>query len=131
MPAFRFGGVRKIRCAPNPTFAPKPFRNPLKLLTSAASVGRANYFKYLADGIGVQCPGKPKIAISNMSKKPSKTKLEIAAAMVEPIDVWWPKYMARVNESVIAAEQYLEVPTGTISSIPNDPDFVATVKAYA
>ena len=48
-----------------------------------------------------------------------------------PFDVWWPKYLARVNESVTSAENYLEVPPGTISSIEQDPDFVATVKTYA
>jgi len=31
----------------------------------------------------------------------------------------------------VAAEQHLEVPAGTISSIPYDPDFIATVKVYA
>jgi hypothetical protein len=45
--------------------------------------------------------------------------------------VWWPKYLACVNESVTSAEEYLEVPKGTISSIEHDPDFVATVKTYA
>jgi hypothetical protein len=49
----------------------------------------------------------------------------------EPFDVWWPKYIDRVRESVTAAEQYLEVPAGTISSIPQDPDFIAIVKTYA
>ena len=36
-----------------------------------------------------------------------------------------------VDKSVTDAEQHLEVPPGTISSIPNDPDFIATVKTYA
>ncbi len=36
----------------------------------------------------------------------------------EAFEVWWPKYLERVDESVIKAEEYLEVPTGTISSIP-------------
>lgn len=49
----------------------------------------------------------------------------------EPFDVWWPKYIDGVNESVKAAEQYLGVPTGTISSIQTEPDFIAVVKAYA
>jgi hypothetical protein len=49
----------------------------------------------------------------------------------EPFDVWWPKYVDSVNESVEAAEQYLEVPAGTISSIRTEPDFIAVVKAYA
>jgi hypothetical protein len=49
----------------------------------------------------------------------------------EPFEVWWPKYVARVNKSVAEAEQHLEVPPGTISSIPNDPDFIAIVKTYA
>jgi hypothetical protein len=46
-------------------------------------------------------------------------------------EAWWNNYLARVNESIVAAEQHLEVPAGTISSIPNDPDFIATVKMYA
>jgi hypothetical protein len=46
-------------------------------------------------------------------------------------EAWWSDYQAQVNKSVIAAEQYLEVPVGTISSIPDDPDFIATVKMYA
>lgn len=49
----------------------------------------------------------------------------------EPFDVWWPKYIQQVRESVTAAEEYLEVPNGTISSIVSDTDFVATVKVYA
>jgi len=61
--------------------------------------------------------------------KPEKPKQAIPVG--EPFDVWWPKYIKRVNESVTAAEQYLEVPTGTISSIQADPDFIATVKTYA
>ncbi len=52
-----------------------------------------------------------------------------AAPASETFD--WPKYMARVDASVSAAEQHLEVPAGTISSIPSEPDFIATVKAYA
>jgi hypothetical protein len=48
-----------------------------------------------------------------------------------PMPDWWPKYLQRVNESVSEAERHLEVPSGTISSIPTDPDFIATVKAYA
>jgi hypothetical protein len=40
-------------------------------------------------------------------------------------------YLARVSDSVVAAEQYLGVPTGTISSIVDDPDFIAIVKTYA
>lgn len=47
------------------------------------------------------------------------------------VEDWWNIYLARVNESIVAAEQHLEVPAGTISSIPNDPDFIATVKMYA
>jgi hypothetical protein len=61
--------------------------------------------------------------------KPEKPKQAIPVD--EPFDVWWPKYLARVNESVTAAEKYLEDPTGTISSIQADPDFIATVKTYA
>jgi hypothetical protein len=49
----------------------------------------------------------------------------------EPFEVRWRKYLAGIDESVSAAEQYLEIPTGTISSIPDDPDFIATVKTYA
>src|SRR5262245_60839288 len=49
----------------------------------------------------------------------------------EPFEVWWPKYLARVKESAESAERHLEVPAGTISSIPNEPDFIATVKTYA
>lgn len=49
----------------------------------------------------------------------------------EPFDVWWPKYLTKVDESISAAEQYLEVPAETISSIMRDPDYIATVKAYA
>lgn len=52
-------------------------------------------------------------------------------ATKEPFDVWWPKYVAEVEKSVAAAEEYLEVPIGTISSILHDPDYVATVKTYA
>jgi len=51
--------------------------------------------------------------------------------VVEPFDVWWPKYLQGVNESAAAAERHLNIPAGTISSIPSDPDFIATVKAYA
>ena len=49
----------------------------------------------------------------------------------EPFEVLWPKYLARVVESVRDAEQHLTVPAGAISSIPSDPDFIATVKTYA
>jgi hypothetical protein len=41
------------------------------------------------------------------------------------------EFIARINQSVTEAEQHLEVPPSTISSIPYDPDFIATVKAYA
>jgi hypothetical protein len=64
-----------------------------------------------------------------MSKTPEKPKKAVPDN--ELFDVWWPKYLNRVNESITAAEQYLGVPTGTISSIPADPDFIATVKIYA
>lgn len=47
------------------------------------------------------------------------------------LDEWWFNYLGRVRESVTAAEQYLEIPTGTISSIAQEPDFIAVVKAYA
>jgi hypothetical protein len=53
------------------------------------------------------------------------------AAAPEPFDVWWPRYLKRVDDSALAAERHLEIPAGTISSIPNDPDFIATVKTYA
>jgi hypothetical protein len=56
---------------------------------------------------------------------------EQATSTQEPVDVWWPKYLALVGESVAEAEQHLEVPTGTISSIHAEPDFIAVVKAYA
>jgi len=46
-------------------------------------------------------------------------------------EVRWKNYLAQVNESIVAAEQHLEVPAGTISSIPTDPDFIAIVKMYA
>jgi hypothetical protein len=49
----------------------------------------------------------------------------------EAAEVWWQKYQAEVHKSVAAAEQHLEVPAGTISSIPDDADFIATVKMYA
>jgi hypothetical protein len=46
-------------------------------------------------------------------------------------EIWWQNYIAQVNNSIVAAEQHLEVPAGTVSSIPTDPDFIATVKMYA
>jgi hypothetical protein len=49
----------------------------------------------------------------------------------ESFDQWWPKHLDEVDASVTAAEQYLEVPPGTISSIQRDADYVATVKTYA
>jgi hypothetical protein len=49
----------------------------------------------------------------------------------EPAPFDWDKYLARVKESAEAAERHLEVPAGTITSIPNEPDFIATVKTYA
>jgi len=49
----------------------------------------------------------------------------------EEAEVWWRNYEAEVDKSIVAAEQHLEVPAGTISSIPYDPDFIATVKVYA
>jgi hypothetical protein len=52
-------------------------------------------------------------------------------ASEEPLEAWWKNYQARVKESIVAAEQHLEVPAGTITSIPDDPDFIATVKMYA
>jgi hypothetical protein len=47
------------------------------------------------------------------------------------IEAWWPKYQAQIRESAEDAEQHLEVPAGTITSIPREPDFIATVKTYA
>ncbi|MGY3396442.1 hypothetical protein ACVWW6_009033 [Bradyrhizobium sp. USDA 3311] len=47
------------------------------------------------------------------------------------VDAWWDNYLDRVRESVTAAEQYLEIPTGKISSIAQEPDFIAVVRAYA
>jgi hypothetical protein len=46
-------------------------------------------------------------------------------------EIWWQNYIVQVNKSIVAAEQHLEVPAGTVSSIPYDPDFIATVKKYA
>lgn len=54
-----------------------------------------------------------------------------AAKDSESFDAWWPQYLERVSESVTAAEQYLGIPPGTISSISREPDFIAVVKAYA
>jgi hypothetical protein len=51
------------------------------------------------------------------------------AAQKSPLD--WKAYFRRVDESAASAEHHLQVPAGTISSIPHDPDFIATVKAYA
>jgi hypothetical protein len=63
-----------------------------------------------------------------LANDPSEHAPQATAA--EPFE-WWPKYIADVNKSVRDAEQHLEVPPRTISSIPNDPDFIATVKTYA
>jgi hypothetical protein len=41
------------------------------------------------------------------------------------------KYLAGIRKSVTEAEQRLGIPPSTISSIPYDSDFIATVKAYA
>jgi hypothetical protein len=43
----------------------------------------------------------------------------------------WLEFKAQLDRSVHAAEQHLEVPAGTIASIPNDVDFIATLKTYA
>jgi hypothetical protein len=41
-------------------------------------------------------------------------------ASQEPADeIWWQNYLSQVNKSIVAAEQHLEVPAGTISSIPS------------
>lgn len=64
--------------------------------------------------------------------RPAGVPIELIdeATEKEPFDVWWPKFIG-VDESVSATEQYLEVPSETISSIMRDPDYIATVKAYA
>ena len=49
----------------------------------------------------------------------------------EDFEAWWRNYEAELHKSIVTAEEHLEVPPGTISSIPNDSDFVATVKMYA
>jgi hypothetical protein len=49
----------------------------------------------------------------------------------EPFEVWWPKYLQRVSESIAAAEAHLQVPTGTVGAIATDPDHIAVVKACA
>jgi hypothetical protein len=49
----------------------------------------------------------------------------------EDPEVWWRNYEAGVHKSAVAAEEYLGLPPATISSIPNDPDFIATVKMHA
>jgi hypothetical protein len=49
----------------------------------------------------------------------------------DPIEVFWPQYVDGVNKSVTAAEQYLEVPAGSISSIEREPDYIATAKTCA
>jgi hypothetical protein len=67
------------------------------------------------------CPDS-KLAMSE-PEEPAKTGSEI-------VDKFF-KYLAEVNLSVAAAEQYLEVPPTTISSIQHDPDYIATVKTYA
>lgn len=54
-----------------------------------------------------------------------------AAPENEEFEAWWRNYEAELHKSIVAAQQHLEVPAGTISSIPNDPDFIATVKMYA
>jgi hypothetical protein len=41
------------------------------------------------------------------------------------------EYLAQVENSVNDAERHLEVPAGTISSIPAEPDFIAVVKTQA
>jgi hypothetical protein len=68
------------------------------------------------------------------TKKPKAKRIHVEipqpeiTASNEPLEVWWPKYVARINESVAAADQYLKVPPGTVFLIPNGPDFIATVK---
>jgi hypothetical protein len=54
-----------------------------------------------------------------------------ALPATEDFEVWWPKYLARVKESAETTERHLGVPAGTITSIPAEPDFIATVKTYA
>jgi hypothetical protein len=55
----------------------------------------------------------------------------LANATIEDLEVWWRGYRARVDSSVLDAEQHLGVPVGTISSIPGEPDFIAAMKVYA
>jgi hypothetical protein len=64
-----------------------------------------------------------------MVKKAPNTASPLAPAKLEPFD--WDAYYKRVDESITAAEHHLEISVGTISSIATEPDFIATVKAYA
>ena len=61
----------------------------------------------------------------------SRKKRPAPPTAVEPFDAWWAKHLERVNKSASDAERHLEIPAGTISAIPDDPDFIATVKTYA
>jgi hypothetical protein len=61
----------------------------------------------------------------------SRKKPPAAPTAVEPFDEWWPKYLEQANKRASDAERHLEIPAGTISAIPNDTDFIATVKTYA
>jgi hypothetical protein len=56
---------------------------------------------------------------------------DVVASQESTGEIWWQNYIVQVNKSIVAAEQHLEVPAGTVSSIPYDPDFIATVKMYA
>ena len=76
-------------------------------------------------------PGPNWSNIGKQSMEGNSAKPDEAVPADEPIEVWWPKYFARVRESVEAAERHLGVPAGTISLIPNEPDFIAMVKTYA
>jgi hypothetical protein len=46
-------------------------------------------------------------------------------------DFDWSALQGQVDKSVEAAWQHLRVPAGIIESIPNETDFVATLKTYA
>jgi hypothetical protein len=61
----------------------------------------------------------------------SRKKPPAPSTAVEPFAAWWAKHLERVNKSASDAERHLEIPAGTISAIPDDPDFIATVKTYA
>jgi hypothetical protein len=53
------------------------------------------------------------------------------ATEAEPFDVWLPKFVAEIEKSIADVEQHLNVQPGIISSIPSDPDHIATIKTHA